>query len=106
MNKKQILSKILNSPSYKNPAFWKKQYRLLNALLKKFPDLEFWKSLNVNKVNCLTLYCGENLYELQELYKKFIFQPEFKNPEINIGEKVGEDYNKTNKPRNIKQFLK
>lgn len=82
------------------------QFRLLNSLLKKFPNPEFWDQLVVDKVDCLTLYAGEDANGIADKYKKFIFQPELKNPEINIGEKAGEDYNITTKPKTIKDFLK
>ncbi len=82
------------------------QFRLLNSLLKKFPNPEFWDQLIVDKVDCLTLYAGEDANGIADKYKKFIFQPELKNPKINIGEKVGEDYNITVKPKTIKEFLK
>lgn len=82
------------------------QFRLLNSLLKKFPNPEFWDQLVVDKVDCLTLYAGEDANGIADKYKKFIFQPELKNPEINIGEKAGEDYNITVKPKTIKDFLK
>jgi len=82
------------------------QFRLLNSLLKKFPNPEFWDQLVVDKVDCLTLYAGEDANGIADKYKKFIFQPELKNPQINIGEKAGEDYNITTKPKTIKDFLK
>lgn len=82
------------------------QFRLLNSLLKKFPNPEFWDQLVVDKVDCLTLYAGEDANGIADKYKRFIFQPELKNPEINIGEKAGEDYNITTKPKTIKDFLK
>lgn len=82
------------------------QFRLLNSLLKKFPNPEFWDQLVVDKVDCLTLYAGEDANGIADKYKRFIFQPELKNPEINIGEKAGQDYNITTKPKTIKDFLK
>lgn len=82
------------------------QFRLLNSLLKKFPNPEFWDQLVVDKVDCLTLYAGEDANGIADKYKRFIFQPELKNPQINIGEKAGEDYNITTKPKTIKDFLK
>ena len=39
-------------------------------------------------------------------YKKYIFQPEFKNTEVQIGEKTGQDYNISIKPKTVKDFLK
>ena len=59
-----------------------------------------------DKVDCLTLYLAEKRYEIAEKYKWFIFQPEFKNPDIKLGDKEGDDYNKETKPKTIKQFLK
>jgi hypothetical protein len=36
----------------------------------------------------------------------FNFQPELKNVEIELGNKAGEDYHITHKPKTIKGFLK
>ena len=43
---------------------------------------------------------------IQDKYKKYIFQPELKNVEVKLGEKAGQDYNITVKPKTIKDFLK
>lgn len=106
MNKRELLKKLLNIPKNAKPAFWGKQFRILNSILKKFPDMKFWEQVQVDRVSCLTLYAGEDACGIADKYKKYIFQPEFKNTEINIGEKSGEDYNTTNKPKTIKDFLK
>lgn len=106
MNKRQLLQKLLFAPNKKNPKFWQKQYSLLNKLLKDFPDMKFWETHEFDKVNCLTLFLAERKYEITDKYKWFLFQPEFKNPEINIGDKTGYDYNIESKPKTIKQFLK
>ncbi len=82
------------------------QFRLLNSLLNKFPDPKFWEQLSVDKVDCLTLYAGEDANGIADRYKKYIFQPEFKNADIKIGEKIGQDYNIVVKPKTIKDFLK
>lgn len=106
MNKRELLKKLLHIPQRTKKHFWGMQFRLLNSLLKKFPNPEFWDQLVVDKVDCLTLYAGEDANGIADKYKKFIFQPELKNPQINIGEKAGEDYNITTKPKTIKDFLK
>lgn len=106
MNKRELLKKLLHIPQKVQPSFWGKQFRILNSVLKKFPDLKFWEQLVVVKVNCLTLYAGEDANGISEKYKKYIFQPELKNMEIKIGEKIGPDYNINIKPKSIKDFLK
>lgn len=106
MNKRQLLTKLLFAPKRKNPKFWQKQFAMLKFLLNEFPDIKFWETHEFEKVNCLTLYLAEKKEEISEKYKRFKFQPEFKNPDFNIGNKTGEDYNTTVKPKTIKQFLK
>jgi len=68
--------------------------------------MKFWEQVVVVKVDCLTLYAGEDANGIAEKYKRFIFQPELKNIEVQIGEKTGHDYNITVKPKTIKDFLK
>lgn len=106
MNKRELLKKLLRVPNKTNKSFWGKQFRILNSLLKKFPDIKFWEQLVVVKVDCLTLYAGEDANGIADQYKKYIFQPELKNIEVKLGEKTGEDYNTTVKPKTIKEFLK
>ena len=106
MNKRELLRKLLHIPQKVQPSFWGKQFRILNSLLKKFPDLKFWEQIVVVKVNCLTLYAGEDANGISEKYKKYVFQPVFKNTEVQIGEKTGQDYNISIKPKTVKDFLK
>ncbi len=106
MNKKELLKKLLHIPQKVHPSFWGKQFRILNSLLKKFPDPKFWEQIVVVKVDCLTLYAGEDANGIAYKYKKYIFQPELKNIEVQIGEKTGQDYNIIVKPKSIKDFLK
>ena len=106
MNKRELLKKLLHIPKRTPKHFWGMQFRLLNSLLNKFPDPKFWEQLSVDKVDCLTLYAGEDANGIADKYKRFIFQPEFKNPEIKIGEKTGDDYNISAKPKTVKDFLK
>ena len=106
MNKRELLKKLLHIPPKVRPSFWGKQFRILNSILKKYPDEKFWEQLQIDKVSCLSLYAGEDVHGIAEKYKRFIFQPEFKNPEYKIAEKTGEDYNTVAKPKTIKGFLK
>jgi len=43
MNKRELLNKLLHIPKKVHPSFWGKQFRILNSLLKKFPDMKFWE---------------------------------------------------------------
>jgi hypothetical protein len=106
MNKRELLNKLLHIPKKVHPSFWGKQFRILNSLLKKFPDMKFWEQIVVVRVDCLTLYAGEDANGIADKYKKYIFQPELKNLEVKLGEKAGQDYNITVKPKTIKDFLK
>ena len=68
--------------------------------------MAFWEQVIIVKVDCLTLYAGEDANGISDKYKKYIFQPELKNIEIQLGEKSGQDYNFTVKLKTVKDFLK
>lgn len=106
MNKRELLNKLLFVPTGSRGGFYKKEYALLNQLLKKYPDLNFWKIVDVEKVSSLTLYLGEDIFQISHKYKNYDFQPKFKNTEFELGEKYGEDYNTAKQPKTIKNFLK
>jgi hypothetical protein len=106
VNKRELLYKLVDVPKGAPKNFWGKEMKFLNSLLKDFPDMEFWEKTKVNKVESLILYKGKGTKIIAEQYKRYLFQPEFKNFEINLGDKAGEDYNNNTKPKTIKQFLK
>lgn len=109
MNKREILCKLLNLSFKRAPkGFWPKEAMMLKRLMEKLPDKSFWETVEIPKVDSLTYYHNGSklLKELEERYKNHFFQPEFTNPQIKLGDKQGEDYNTTNKPRTIKDFLK
>ena len=88
MNKRELLRKLLHIPQKVQPSFWGKQFRILNSLLKKFPDLKFWEQIVVVKVNCLTLYAGEDANGISEKYKKYVFQPNLKIQKYRLAKRL------------------
>ena len=106
MNKRKLIYKLVEVPKKADKAFWGKEFKLLNSLLLKFPDTNFWEKATILKVPSLAIYLSTELTELDRKYKMFNFQPELKNIKFQLGEKAGQDYNITVKPRTIKDFLK
>ena len=106
MNKRKLIYKLVEVPKKADKAFWGKEFKLLNSLLLKFPDINFWEKATILKVPSLAIYLSTELTELDRKYKMFNFQPELKNVEIELGNKAGEDYYIANKPKTIKGFLK
>jgi len=47
-----------------------------------------------------------DMKDIEKKYRDFHYEPQYKNVEINIGEKAGQDYNIAVKPKTIKDFLK
>jgi len=105
MNKRELLRKLVKVPENVHRSFWAKEFRILNSLLKKFPDIKFWEKLDVEKVSSLTLYAGEDVFSIEERYKKYSFKPPITNDDFTLGEKSGKDYKNPNKKKTLKQFL-
>ena len=106
INKQNILFKLVYRPFKPTKEFMTKEYTLLKRIFEKFPDEEFWLKSSFQQVKSLTFHLADDLREIEQKYKDFHYQPQIKNVEINIGEKVGDDYNTAAKPKTIKDFLK
>jgi hypothetical protein len=106
INKKDILFKLVYRPFKPSKDFMTKEYTLLKRIFEKFPDEEFWLKSSFQQVKSLAIHIADDFKEIEKRYKDFHYKPQFKNVEINIGEKVGEDYNIAIKPKTIKDFLK
>lgn len=107
MNKRNLIRKIVDIPKDSRAEFWKKEFKLLNDLLKIFPDENFWEKSRFDKVPSLAIYMKDEAKLMHKTYKNFYYvPPEITISEIKLGEKAGEDYNTVKKPNNIKGFLK
>lgn len=106
MNKRQILNRILAPPNKVHKSYWAVEFKLLNNLLEKFPDKQFWEEANIDKVNSLKLYLSVKQDELKAKYDQFFFQIESGKKQKKLVEKTGEDYHSTDKPKSVKDFLK
>lgn len=93
-------------PIQNNNAFWKKENHLFKRLIAKYPDKEFWKKVELKKVPSLAIFINIDAEYLRLKYQEFKFQPETPKEEIKLGDKTGEDYNITKKPKTLKDFLK
>lgn len=94
------------TPKQSTKNFWAREFKILNTLLKKFPDKQFWEEGNFDKVYSLTVYLSSKLEELETKYTKYFFQLETGKKQKKLGEKIDEDYNVVNKPKSVKNFLK
>lgn len=93
-------------PIQNNNVFWKKENALFKKLITKYPNKEFWKKVRLKTVPSLAIYINAEAEYLRLKYQEFHFQPETVKEEIKLGDKVGEDYNTTKKPKSLKDFLK
>lgn len=106
LNKKEILFKLVYRPFNPTKDFMTKEYTLLKRLFDKYPNEEFWLKSSFQQVKSLAMHIANDYKDIDQKYRDFHYKPQFKNIEINIGEKVGDDYNTAVKPKTIKDFLK
>ena len=93
-----------DSGDYKR--FWSRESRLANFLLKKYPELDFWKSLFYRDLNSFACIMTEKAKQyLENEYKKYrSFLPnEVKNELKN--EKIDKDIIINFKPKSILDFI-
>lgn len=101
-----VIERCVKNHKGKPTPFWTKEMTFLKKLMKQYPNIEFWKKIQLKQVISLGVFLTFEAEYLKAKYTEFNFQPELKNEQINLGEKVGEDYNITVKTRTIKNFLK
>ena len=106
INKKEILKRIISIPDKGRREFWTREYKLLNDLLKKYPNLDFWKKVKFNQdwdsLKILKSEYGKKI--LEKKYKEFNFIITEHKP-IDLGAKVGQDKIINKKPKTIRDFL-
>jgi hypothetical protein len=105
VNKRNVLLKLLNVKNKPSANFWAREFSIFKRLLKKFPDENFWETVELKKVSSLLLYVNDCSGELEAVYNKFKTLSPHNVQKYQIGEKTGKKYKKTNKPKNTKQFL-
>ncbi len=101
-----VIERCVKNHKGQPSAFWTKEMTFLKKLMKQYPNEEFWKKTSLKPVSSLVAFLTSEVDYIKLKYSEFNFQPELKNEEIKLGDKVGEDYNNSVKPKTIKNFLK
>jgi hypothetical protein len=104
--KKNVIEKIVVVPDKQKRNFWGREIKSLNTLIEKYPEENFWKGLTfTEKFDSIIIlrsgYFSEQLLKKYRRYKYTIPKQEI----IKLGEKIGDDYKKEIKPKNIREFL-
>lgn len=91
----------------KEPINWPREIKIAKDLIKKYPTVNFWKSVDLGfKLPCLAYFKTATGSKLLELTKKKI---ELALPEKEVytlnTEKIGEDVEVDKKPKTLKEFL-
>lgn len=110
LNKRKILNALVSSQGRRDKLFWGKEFKLLSTILEQFPEPCFWLKVQSNiilfdKVPSLAIHISENNKRIKDRYDSYFYEPPFKNPDYNIGEKAGEDTIISKKKNTIKEFL-
>lgn len=106
LNKKQIVLNLITPPKSIKGAYWSKEYKILNELMLKFPDENFWQKVNFNQDwdSLLIFKSAYGLSLLERKYKEFNFKiPSFEK--IELTKKSGRDKIIEPKPKTIRDFL-
>lgn len=96
---------IFPIPSGPNKGFWQKETVLLKKLLVKYPDISFWQKVQLKKVRSFAIYLSTESGYLFQKYQEYLFQPPKQEPDFVLGEKSGDDYNISAKPKSVKDFM-
>lgn len=104
--KKKIIEKLVVVPDKQKRNFWGREIKSLNILLEKYSEENFWKGLTFSEKfdSIIVLRSGYFANELKKKYKRYKYNiPQQKK--LELGGKVGDDYKKQVKPKNLREFL-
>lgn len=105
LNKRKLLKKLVTFPNKPTRLFWAKEFKLLNDLLEKFPNQEFWDKATFKTVPSVAILLSTEFLNLKRQYDLFFFQPQIKEEKIKLGEVTGENYNIVIKHKTLRNFL-
>tara|TARA_R110002051_G_scaffold204509_1_gene270632 strand:+ start:131 stop:469 length:339 start_codon:yes stop_codon:yes gene_type:complete len=104
--KKKIIERLVDVPEKGKRPFWAREMTLLNRLLDRWPNLDFWSKVRFREKfpSLAYLLTKIGIGNVRRKYNEFIFDiPAFKT--YNLGDKVGEDVENHPKPKSLKNFL-
>ena len=107
LSKKKVVTRLLEEDSLQNQRDFFKQYAILNSLIKKYPDENFWSVVSFGK-KIKSLYyfkTKDGSKILLKKYKEFKYKPKFSDQNFELGEKFGKDITKKTKTKNLRNFL-
>lgn len=107
LNKKQIIERLVKVPEKGKRPFWAREMKLLNDLLARRPNMEFWSKIRFpDKYDSLAYLLsewGESM--LRNKYNEFTYKPpKYEAPEI-ADHKFGEDAKITKTRKTVKDFF-
>ena len=105
--KKNIVDRLVDVPTKGKRPFWAREMTLLNRLLKRWPQLDFWKKVNLGeKAPSLAYFLTDiGVDRITRKYNEFNFEipPPKAYP---LGSKIGEDTPITHSCKTVSQFFK
>ena len=107
LNKKSFIRKFIKDTAN---IIWPKELKIVNSLVKIFPNEDFWNGLELNfKLNSLCWFLSDDGRKLlNQEYKKFNLElPEIKKFEVennNVAFEPKKDYD-LDKALNLREFL-
>jgi hypothetical protein len=106
LNKKEIVLRIITPPKSIKGAYWTREYKILNDLIKEFPNIDFWQKVNFNQEwdSLLILKSDYGKSLLNKKYKEFHYEIP-KKEKIKLTKKSGRDKIIKTKPKTIRGFL-
>lgn len=92
-------------PKTQKRMFWAREMKMLNELIDKFPNLDFWTRASFQKVPSLSHFKSRyGLEKISKMYREFNYVIPPKK-DISLGEKSGKDKILSKKPKTIRQFI-
>ena len=98
---------MVDVPEKGKRPFWAREMTLLNRLLDRWPDLDFWHKVTFGEKFPTLAYLLTDLgvKKVRRKYNEFTFEvPD--SPTYNLGEKSGEDRRVPRKKNTLSSFLR
>jgi hypothetical protein len=106
LNKREVISRLVEIPTKNKRPFWAKEMKLLNGLMGEYDNPRFWSKVKFSIIFPSLAYLKTDFGkgELRRKYNEFNFDIPIPQ-EYYLSEKVGEDKKYAKKIKTIKDFL-
>jgi len=104
--KKHIIERLVEVPTTSKRPFWAREMTLLNRLVERWPNIDFWNKVTFREKfpSLAYLLTDIGVNNVKRKYNEFNFEIK-PLPTYNLGDKIGEDRQIVKTNQSLRNFL-